>query len=127
MGKFRSWILNLPDFPLDSLHALPRESRRAYVLFAFLSHGFIRGAAAATEEEQIVERLPDKLGIPFKSISDSIGMKPAISYAAACLFNWRRIDANAPVSPFNLAINSTFTGNLDERWFFLVPLRIELL
>ena len=52
VGKFRSWILNLPDFPLDSLHALPGESRRAYVLFAFLSHGFIRGAAAATEEEQ---------------------------------------------------------------------------
>ncbi|KUI56702.1 Indoleamine 2,3-dioxygenase [Cytospora mali] len=74
------------------------EWRRAYSLLAFMAHGYIWGGDSPSE------RLPPAIAVPL--------LQP--------LFVDEGID-----SLENLATLNTFTGSLDESWFYLVSVAIE--
>ncbi|KAJ8328447.1 tryptophan 2,3- dioxygenase, variant 2 [Batrachochytrium dendrobatidis] len=48
-----------------------------------------------------------------------------MSYYAVELSNWYKLDSDGPLDLSNIAISHTFTGTVDEAWFYLVPLAIE--
>lgn len=52
---------------------------------------------------------------------------PAVAtYAGVCLWNWRPLFSNEPADTLdNLATQMTFTGSIDESWFYLVSVAIE--
>ena len=52
-------------------------------------------------------------------------MPPVASYAAVCLWNYKTIFDDEAISLENLATLHTFTGSLDESWFYLLSVAIE--
>ncbi len=53
-------------------------------------------------------------------------MLPVATYAAVCLWNFKPLFADEPIDNLeNLATLTTFTGSIDESWFYLVSVAIE--
>src|SRR5436190_2100408 len=70
--------------------------------------------------------LPECIAIPFLKVTDKLEVPRVASYAAVCLWNFRPIFADEPLDVLeNLATLHTFTGSLDESWFYLVSVAIE--
>lgn len=70
--------------------------------------------------------MPPSISIPFLQITKILEVAPVASYATVCLWNYRPLFEDEPVDTLeNLATLSTFTGSLDESWFYLVSVAIE--
>ena len=74
-------------------------------------------------ESQIV---PPSISIPYTQVCRHLDLPTVATYAGVCLWNWKaifddeRIDTNE-----NLSTLVTFTGSLDESWFYLVSVAME--
>ena len=96
------------------------EWRRAYSLLCFMAHAYIWG------DDSPAERLPASISAPLIQVSERLQLPPVATYAALCLWNYRPIFPNDPIDDLeNLATMNTFTGSLDESWFYLVSVAIE--
>ncbi|KAF3907619.1 Myoglobin [Arthrobotrys entomopaga] len=116
--KIRHVIDKLPILSPSHLET-EGEWRRAYVILSFLSHSYIWG-------DNPSEVLPPSISIPYLSISAKLEVPPVASYAAVCLWNFKPIFADEPFDCLdNLATLHTFTGALDESWFYIVSVAIE--
>lgn len=108
-------VASLPLLELDRLTG-EHDWQRAYVVLAFLVHGVVHGCNQ--------KRVPLALSAPFLQVCEHIGMRPVVSYAGLCLFNWINIDDKQHLS--GLRSPGNFTGTLDEDAFYLVPVLVEL-
>ncbi|KAL3422524.1 indoleamine 2,3-dioxygenase [Phlyctema vagabunda] len=96
------------------------EWRRAYSLLCFMAHGYIWGGDSPSE------RLPAAISVPLLAISEYLEVPPVATYAAVCLWNFKPLFADEHVDNLeNLATLTTFTGSIDESWFYLVSVAIE--
>lgn len=104
-----------------------REYRRAYSVLGFLSHAYVWGY-----NEQPSKVLPSQLAVPFKEVSAKLELPPVATYAGLVLWNFRpalRIlatDKVATMAPDNFTTINTFTGSIDESWFYLVSCHFEI-
>ncbi|KAH6682581.1 indoleamine 2,3-dioxygenase-like protein [Halenospora varia] len=108
--------------PILSTAGLEHDSewRRAYSLLCFMAHGYIWGGDSPSE------RLPPAISIPLLHISEYLEVPPVATYAAVCLWNFKPLFADEHVDNLeNLATLTTFTGSIDESWFYLVSVAIE--
>ncbi len=72
------------------------------------------------------QRLPAAISIPLIHISAYLEVPPVATYAAVCLWNFKPLFADEHVDNLeNLATLTTFTGSIDESWFYLVSVAIE--
>ncbi|KAJ3492397.1 hypothetical protein NLG97_g5422 [Lecanicillium saksenae] len=96
------------------------EWRRAYSLLCFMAHGYIWSGDAPAD------RLPPQISIPLLIISHRLEILPVATYAAVCLWNFKPLFMNEDIDKLeNLASLITFTGSMDESWFYLVSVAIE--
>ncbi|KAI1821493.1 indoleamine 2,3-dioxygenase [Xylaria intraflava] len=96
------------------------EWRRAYMLLTFFSHGYIWGGDAPCD------RVPPSISVPLLSICDHLEIPPVSTYAASVLWNFKPLFVDEAIDDIdNLATLVTFTGSLDESWFYLVSVAIE--
>ena len=96
------------------------EWRRAYSLLCFMTHAYIWGGDTPSD------RLPRSISIPLLEISDRLEVPPVATYAAVCLWNFKPLFMDEDIDNLeNLATLSTFTGSLDESWFYLISVAIE--
>ncbi|OAQ95699.1 hypothetical protein LLEC1_01808 [Akanthomyces lecanii] len=96
------------------------EWRRAYSLLCFMTHGYIWAG------ESPADRVPPQLSIPLVTISRRLEIVPVATYAAVCLWNFKPLFMNEDIDNLeNLASLNTFTGSMDESWFYLVSVAIE--
>lgn len=96
------------------------EWRRAYSLLAFMAHGYIWGGDSPSE------RLPPAIAVPLLQISEKLEVPPVATYAGLCLWNFKPLFVDEGIDNLeNLATLNTFTGALDESWFYLVSVAIE--
>jgi indoleamine 2,3-dioxygenase len=96
------------------------EWRRAYMMLAFMAHGYIWGG------DEPAERLPPSVSVPLLEISGHLEVPPVATYAAVCLWNFKPLFLDGEIDDLtNLATLLTFTGSLDESWFYLVSVAIE--
>ncbi|KAF2759836.1 Indoleamine 2,3-dioxygenase [Pseudovirgaria hyperparasitica] len=106
--------------PILSVHKLQTvaEWRRAYVILAFFTHGYIWGGPKPSEI------LPPQVAVPFAAISQHLELPPVATYAALNLWNFT--SASPDFSTLD-ALQSlhTMTGTLDEAWFYLVSVAVE--
>ncbi|RPA82388.1 Indoleamine 2,3-dioxygenase subfamily [Ascobolus immersus RN42] len=112
----------LPILGVEKLKRAGRaeEWRRAYVVLGYLTHSYIWGG------EIPAQRLPASISIPFQQVSEYLELPPIATYASTCLWNWRPIFPHDPIDDLtNIATTLTFTGSLDESWFYLVSVAIE--
>ncbi|EMT70575.1 Indoleamine 2,3-dioxygenase family protein [Fusarium odoratissimum] len=96
------------------------EWRRAYSLLGFMAHGYIWGGDSPSD------RLPASISVPLLEISDHLEVPPVATYAAVCLWNFKPLFVDEDIDNLeNLATLNTYTGALDESWFYLVSVAIE--
>lgn len=96
------------------------EWRRAYSLLCFIAHGYIWAGDTPSD------RLPSSISVPLLEISDRLEVLPVATYAAVCLWNFKPLFIDEDIDSLeNLATLTTFTGSLDESWFYLVSVAIE--
>lgn len=70
--------------------------------------------------------MPPSISIPFLQICAYLELPPVATYAGVCLWNFKPIFADEPIDTLdNLSTLMTFTGSLDESWFYLVSVAIE--
>ncbi|PHH92685.1 hypothetical protein CDD83_6103 [Cordyceps sp. RAO-2017] len=96
------------------------EWRRAYSLLCFIAHAYIWGGDAPAD------RLPPSISVPLLDISARLQVPPVATYAAVCLWNFKPLFFDEAIDSLeNLATLNTFTGSIDESWFYLVSVAIE--
>ncbi|KAI0155416.1 Indoleamine 2,3-dioxygenase, partial [Hypoxylon sp. FL1284] len=96
------------------------EWRRAYMLLTFFAHGYIWGGDVPCD------RVPPSISVPLLDICDHLEVPPVSTYAASVLWNFKPLFVDEDIDDLdNLATLVTFTGSLDESWFYLVSVAIE--
>ncbi|KAI5777219.1 indoleamine 2,3-dioxygenase alpha type [Geopyxis carbonaria] len=117
--QIRRAVEALPTLSTSRLQTTP-EWRRAYMVLGFISNSYIWGM------EQAEERVPQCISIPFLATSEYLEIPPVVTYAGVCLWNFRPVYPGGPIDLLeNLMTLTTFTGSLDESWFYLVSVAIE--
>ncbi|KAF2103482.1 indoleamine 2,3-dioxygenase alpha type [Rhizodiscina lignyota] len=117
--RLRSVVDRLPVLETGLLRT-EQEWRRAYLVLGFVAHAYIWGG------DTPLEVLPPPISIPFLQISHHLEVPPVVTYASTVLWNWKPLFLHEPIDNLeNLATLSTFTGSLDESWFYLVSVAIE--
>lgn len=111
-------IDRLPVIPATHLYT-EAEWRRAYSILSFMANGYIWGG------DKPAERLPPSITYPLLQVSEHLEIAPVATYAAVCLWNYKPIFLSDQLTLDNLATLLTFTGSLDEQWFYLVSVAIE--
>ncbi|KAJ3250854.1 hypothetical protein HDU77_006311 [Chytriomyces hyalinus] len=118
-GRLRERVRAIP--PLDTtLLSTRREWQRAYLVLSFLGQGYIWG-----KNQDAEEKVPKCIAIPWLRACDELELKPIITYAAVELYNFKLLDPSGPWDLSNMCILHTFSGGMDEAWFFLVSIAIE--
>ncbi|KAF8467280.1 Indoleamine 2,3-dioxygenase [Kalaharituber pfeilii] len=117
--RIRAAVNALPLLSINRLRSGP-ELQRAYSILGFISHSYIWGG------DHPAQRLPGCVSIPFLRVSELLEISPVASYAGVALWNYRTFfDSERIDSLEDLATLQTFTGSLDESWFYLVSVAIE--
>ncbi|TKA80178.1 hypothetical protein B0A55_03593 [Friedmanniomyces simplex] len=109
----------LPILSTDRLEGMP-QWRRAYSVLAFIAHAYIWG------DKQPTEWVPPPITVPFMATCKHLELPPVATYAGLVLWNWKPIFSDERIDTLaNLDMIDTFTGSLDEKWFYLVSAAIE--
>ncbi|KAJ2712558.1 tryptophan 2,3- dioxygenase, partial [Coemansia spiralis] len=71
--------------------------------------------------------LPAAIAVPWVATADFLELNPVVCCAAVCHWNWQILDEDAedPMDIDNLGTLHTFSGSMDESWFYLVTTAIE--
>lgn len=136
--RLRRIIEALPILSTDLLLTEP-EWRRAYSVLGFIAHAYVWGGdrpadvsldcldpASECKANVSMQIVPPPVSVPFLKICQHLELPPVATYAGVCLWNWRPLFNDEPMDSLdNLATHMTFTGALDESWFYLVSVAIE--
>lgn len=120
----RGVVDQLPLLSTSELGSV-REERRAYQVLGFIAHAYVWG----TSEPK--NCLPRAIAEPLVDVSERLGLPPLATYSGLCLWNFQEIIPGASkygTADFEwsaLATINTFTGSIDESWFYLVSTFFE--
>lgn len=118
--RIRNVIDKLPLLTIDNLNNDEREYRRAYQVLGFLGHAYIWGT------DMPIDKLPLQIAEPWIAVADKLGLPPVGTYASLCLWNYKQIIPSDDILDLdNLTCINTFTGAIDEHWFYLVSVYFE--
>jgi indoleamine 2,3-dioxygenase len=117
--KLRSIVEGLPPFDLSQLRT-EREFERALLIISFIGHAYVWAADGP------IKRIPASLAIPWYRVSHHLNRPPVLSYASYALHNWRRDKPDDAIAVGNIVLNQNFSGGMDEEWFILIHVDIEL-
>jgi indoleamine 2,3-dioxygenase len=117
--KLRDTIRSVPELEFGPEHP-PLAQERAMMLLNMLVSAWVWSGPAPEF------RIPRNLARPVSAIAQRLGRPPIIHFAGMNLYNWRRIDPAQPVSADNATLLAYFSGGVDEDWFFIVTMGVEL-
>jgi len=90
------------------------------MVLAFMSHSYVWGG------DKPAERVPPSISIPFTATCNRLELPLVATYAGVVLWNYKPLFPDEPIDNLeNLSTLSTFTGSIDESWFYLVSVAIE--
>lgn len=117
--RLREVLRELPR--LDPLRlASDRERERALLLLTVFTNGWVWGGDAPDL------RLPPEVAVPVSALARAMGRPPIVHYASMALNNWCRVDPDRAIEAGNLRMQVQFLGGVDEDWFFIGSLGVEL-
>ena len=117
--KLRERVHTLPDLEVsDSMLTTEQEWQRAYLLMTFIGQAYLR------MDDHPPDSLPSKVAKPWVAISDHLGLKPFVSYAALVLYNCNYDPTKPEIEKFSAC--ASFTGLPDESWFYIVHMAAEM-
>ncbi|KAK3380553.1 Indoleamine 2,3-dioxygenase [Lasiosphaeria ovina] len=115
----RDKVDRLPLLSADHLSTVV-EWRRAYVILAFIAHGYIWGGDMPSEV------LPPSITVPLLRASGRLGLPPVATFASLNLWNFRSSNPTLGFADLDsLHALHTITGTEDESWFLMVSVAIE--
>lgn len=123
--KIRTIVDRLPVLEVKpSLLENIGELRRAYSVLCFITNAYVWGY------DEACDTLPDCIAKPLLIIADKLGLPPLATYASLVLWNYKPIIEDPDLVDdlmdlSNLTTINTFTGGLDESWFYLVSVLTE--
>ncbi|KAJ1966170.1 hypothetical protein GGI12_000261 [Dipsacomyces acuminosporus] len=123
--QIRKLVRKLPVLDTDKL-TTKAEYQRAFTILGFMAHAFVWGKNGAASEPAS-EFLPAAISIPWVAAADYLELNPVICCAAVCHWNWQILDpaAEDPMDIDNIGTLYTFSGSMDESWFYLVTTAME--
>lgn len=116
-GRTKATLAALPVLDASRLEGIDQQ-RRALLLLA----GFANTWMASGGEAMI----PRGIAVPLVAVARALDMMPITTHATVVLGNWRRIDPDKPLSVENVDTLLSFRGSIDEKWFFLSTVGVEL-
>lgn len=117
--RLRGVVDKLPVLSTDRLQDA-QQWRRAYSILGFITHAYIWGG------NKPAERIPAPITIPFLETCEELELPPVATYAGLVLWNWKPLfESERTDTLSNLDMLHTFTGSMDEKWFYLVSVAIE--
>lgn len=115
---FRKEADQLPVLTVADLHD-EALLERAMLLMSCFGHGYV------FEGDSPSGRLPQSIARPWDESGEKLGRPPVITHASLVLNNYALIDPSGKVELGNITTLMSFTGSMDEAWFFLVTAEIE--
>ena len=126
LKTFQIKVHGLALLKMDHLTLLSHW-RRAYVILGYLTQAYIW--QDKTKPSAVV---PASISEPFLQVCEYFGMRPVLSYAGICLWNWTALSQDGNVEPLRILSTfqgvksvASFTGTRDEDAFNMVPTMIE--
>ncbi|CAN6603260.1 indoleamine 2,3-dioxygenase [Trichomonascus vanleenenianus] len=116
--RLRGLVDKMPLLSTDRLDG-EAEWRRAVVILGFIAHGYVWSG------DQPSDHLPKQVSEPWVKVCDHFELPAIVTYAGVCLWNYKKIIPDEDLTLDNLATLHTFTGSIDESWFYLVSTAIE--
>lgn len=120
--RIRNMVDKMEELSTDKLNSI-EEYRRAYQVLGFLTHAYIWGTDEPTN------KLPQQIAGPLLKVSEKLRLPPLATYAGLCLWNFKQIVPTKEGEDIwdldNLTTINTFTGAIDESWFYLVSVYFE--
>lgn len=120
--RIRKLVDKMPLLSIDSIRSDRYELRRAYSVLSFLTHAYVWGVDIAKEQ------LPAQLAEPLLQVAEILEVPPVATYASLILWNFKQILPGSSEDDWdldNLTTIDTFTGSIDESWFYLVSVYFE--
>ncbi|GAA4523776.1 PrnB family protein [Amycolatopsis samaneae] len=118
-GRLRAAVAALPELPTEHLDG-PGERERAFLLLSCLGNAYMWAEPVAAE------RFPAALAVPWCRLAEELGRPPILAHSSIVLTNWRRLVPDEPLSLTNIDTAVTFLGGVDEKWFYLATVGVEL-
>lgn len=93
-------------------------------MLCFITNAYIWGF------DEPCDTLPDCIAKPLLIISEKLGLPPLATYASLVLWNYKPIVEDPELVDnimdlSNLTTINTFTGGMDETWFYIVSVMTE--
>ncbi|MFC0112403.1 indoleamine 2,3-dioxygenase [Kibdelosporangium aridum] len=117
-GRLRAAVEAMPELSPDGLGG--PELERAYLLLCCLGNAYIWA------EPEPQQRVPAVLAVPWCHVAALLDRPPVITHSSIVLNNWRRLTPDEPLSTTNIDTQMTFLGGVDEKWFYLGTVGVEL-
>ncbi|QLQ79063.1 hypothetical protein HG537_0B04100 [Torulaspora globosa] len=123
--RMRDVVDRLPVLEVkESLIGEIGQVRRAYSVLCFIANAYVWGY------DKPCDTLPDCIAKPLLTVSEILGLPPLATYASVVLWNYKPIVENSDLIDdvmdlSNLTSINTFTGGMDETWFYLVSVMTE--
>lgn len=121
--KYQCWEIALNNYSktkLLNLDFVELEIHNEYLEQSFCCLSML--AMALCLQNRVI---PKQIANPLCKCALILGMFPTSCYASLVLWNWSLKDQTLPISVNNIEIQSTFTQSKDEKWFFIICIRIE--
>ncbi len=118
-NRLRTTLANLTVPDISQLES-DRQIRRVMLLLSIFGNAYIWGG------EKPATTIPRAIAIPWWHIAEKLNRPPIVAHASMVLDNWRRLDQSQPLDLDNLAALQLFWGGIDEQWFYLTTLAIEV-
>lgn len=117
--RVRDVVSALPLLGIDALHT-DGDRERALLLLTHCANACVWGG------DTPMLRLPASLAVPLCTLAEAMERQPIAHYATTTLTNWRLVDPALPLSVDNATTQVSFLGGVDEDWFFMASLGVEL-
>lgn len=117
-------VPKMDELPLVQIGNLERHQlERLFSILTILANAYVW---AHQDDNHAYQRIPPAIGVPLLQVSEILGINPVITHASVVLFNWKMIDEDGPLSLENVQTNHLFTGSMDESWFYLITVGVEI-
>lgn len=117
--RLRPTLTALPLVDADALVG-EQEQERALLLLTVFANAWVWGGEAPDLT------IPEPVAKPLCTLAAALERPPIAHYGSMALRNWRRVDPSQPISADNVQMSVSFLGGVDEEWFFLASLGVEL-
>lgn len=117
--RIRAALAALPRLDPAALRR-PDELERALLILSVFANAWVWGG----EEPHL--RIPPPVAIPVCAVGRALDRPPITHYASMALNNWSVLDPQRRLAADNARMQVQFLGGVDEDWFFMSCLGVEL-